>query len=80
MIGSSEESFDKKLSNIMIVEKQGKVVSYQETGSYDTLRGNYVIKNYQVEFFGGKKINMEIKYLRTIKDGGYQIVDSKILD
>jgi len=76
----SEKSFESQLKSVMVNEKQGKIVNYKEIDVRNVLNGNYIIKTYSVEFFGGKKTTIEIKYLRTIKDGGYEIVDAKFLE
>lgn len=79
-VGSSSSDFKGELSKIMISDQQGKVISYKETDSREKLNGSYVIKTYEVKFFGGKSKSIEFKFLKPTINGNYQFVDVNFLD
>lgn len=80
-VGNEDNSsFKDSLTSIMVNQKQGKVVEYKETDSQEKLNGTYVIKTYQIRFFGGKVSNVEFKFLKPTMNGEFHVVDANFID
>lgn len=79
-IGTISPNLEGQLSKIMIQDQQGKVISYKEIDSREKLNGSYVIKKYEIKFFGGKTKEIEFKFLKPTMDGSYQFVDAILID
>lgn len=77
---STPEDLNGKLRKIMISEQQGKVIAYKEIDSQVKLNGSFVIKTYEVKFFGGKSKTLEFKFLKPTINGNYHFVDAHMLD
>lgn len=70
-------NFANELNKVMKDQRQGHVVSYKLVDSREALNGGYVVRNYEVLFFGGQKKVMEFKFVQPTTDNTYQFVDAR---
>ena len=69
-----------QLRKIMVMDQQGKVVSYKESDSRTVLNGAYVVKTYVVRFMGGKSRTLQFKFVKPTISGNFQFVDAALVD
>lgn len=74
------ESFQSQLSELMVEEKQGKVIEYKKTDEVVKLDGDLIKQEYTVKFQGGATRTIELIFIRPTVKGNMHLSEAKFLD